>query len=126
MCVLRITAAFVLSSLALAAYAGQECKHDAATAKTLLSAIYSGEKAFHMEKKTYSDDFGDIGFDPNISLDDENCDNANWSFEITQVKDPNKFTATAYSRVTGEEYTINESKEIKKKDITVTSAIQED
>lgn len=96
------------------------CKHDISTAQSALSRIYAGERALHTEKAHYSADFADIGFDPNIVLEDEECDLANWSFEITSAT-PETFTATAYSRVNGMEFVINEKKDIAKKDIKVSS-----
>lgn len=121
------TALFSIGPSVHAAAASPTCKHDSTTAKSLLSALYSAERAFHSEHKTYSDSFGDIGFDPNVeAFDDTNCDNTNWNFEISQIQGTDQFTATAFSRVTREEYTINEKKEIRKVGLEVSSAPTEE
>lgn len=114
-------ALFITSLIAVGASAfakgktDSTCKHNSETAKAGLSNIYSGEKAHFAEKKTFSDSFGDIGVDPNFDTSDgAECDNANWVYEIHPLDGGDKFTATAYSRLTREEYTINEKKEIRK------------
>jgi hypothetical protein len=91
----------------------KDCKHSPDTAKRELSAIYSAEKAYFSEKSEFSEEFADIGYDPNLNVDDEGgCDISNWDFTIQRVERPGHFTASAHSLVTGEEMIINEKKEI--------------
>ena len=90
-------------------------------ARTELAKIYTAQKAYFAEKREYSEDFGDIGYDPNFEVESEggrgpasvSCED--WIYSIDRVERPAKFTASAHSRRTGEEWSIDESNKINKK-----------
>lgn len=92
-----------------------------ACAQSELSKIYTAERAYFAEKREYAEDFAEIGYDPNFSAEETSgrapasvsC--TDWEFSIDRVERPGKFTASAHSRATGEEYTIDESKKINKR-----------
>ena len=90
-------------------------------ARMELVKIYTAQKAYFSQKHEYSEDFGDIGYDPNFEVENEggrgpasvSCED--WIFSIDRVERPGKFSASAHSRKTGEEWTIDESNKINKK-----------
>lgn len=93
-------------------------------ARMELVKIYTAQRAYFAEKKEYSEDFGEIGYDPNFAFEAgegggrapasvSSC--SDWVFSIDRVERPGKFSASAHSRATGEEWTIDESSKINKK-----------
>lgn len=91
-------------------------------ARMELVKIYVAQKAYFTQKHEYSEDFGDIGYDPNIAVEEDEGGRAptsvscsDWIFSIDRVERPGKFSASAHSRTTGEEWTIDESNKLNKK-----------
>lgn len=112
---MRTALFFLFVSVGAHAATGGEC------ARLELVKIYTAQKAYFDTKHEFSEDFGAIGYDPNFELVSEggrapastSCED--WVFSIDRVERPGKFTASAHSRLTGEEWSIDETSKINKK-----------